>query len=242
MTFPIENTATIDTDEYSIGGAAEVSTLPGGVPLSLTDPGDVSLVIDRSAMAAGDEFLIQVYEKAVSGGTQRVCQRYTITATGAIDVFGPIPLRNGYDWTIKKISGTDRSMSMSIRRANVTAPDAATATALGSVATSATGAHIQASTAATQATTAASNTSTLLSAVAALPSAATIASTLLGAAVEGSRTLAQTLRGLWSFGLTKASGFDTGTVVLRDAGDTKDRITIGTASTGRTSVTVGDLD
>ncbi len=60
--------------------------------------------------------------------------------------------------------------------------------------------------------------------------------------IEGSRTFAQTLRGLWSLGLTKASGFNTGTIVTRDAADSKDRMTIVTGSTGRTSVTVGDLD
>jgi hypothetical protein len=69
-----------------------------------------------------------------------------------------------------------------------------------------------------------------------------IVDAILDVAVEGSRTLAQTLRGLWSFGLTKASGFNASPIVLRDAADTKNRITIAHNSTGRTSVTINDLD
>ena len=84
--------------------------------------------------------------------------------------------------------------------------------------------------------------SSVSSAVGSLPSAGAVATAVLASVVEGSRTMAQTLRGLWSLGLTKASGFDTGTVVLRDAADGKNRVTIATGPTGRTSVTVGDLD
>ena len=69
-----------------------------------------------------------------------------------------------------------------------------------------------------------------------------IAAGVLGSVVEGTRTVAQTMRGLWSLGLTKASGFNTGTVALRSADDTKTRVTVATNATGRTGVTVGDLD
>lgn len=69
-----------------------------------------------------------------------------------------------------------------------------------------------------------------------------IAAGVLAAAIEGSRTLKQTLTGLWSVMATKVSGFNTGTLVFRDAADLKDRMTIVTDATGRITVTITDLD
>lgn len=82
----------------------------------------------------------------------------------------------------------------------------------------------------------------VINAVTAAPSAATVAAAVLAEAVEGSRTLKQTLTGLWAGVLAKVSGFDTDTLVFRDAADTKNRITVVTAATGRTSITIHDLD
>lgn len=112
----IETNATIGTTEYSMGLASTA-----GAPTALTIAALCQLFVDGNALLAGDEFLIQVYEKAISGGTQRVVQRITILGTMLIDSWDLGLLKNGYDVTIKKIAGTDRAIPMSLRRAQATA-------------------------------------------------------------------------------------------------------------------------
>ena len=109
----LDNTATIGTSEYSI--LAGTTT---GVPTSQTTEAVIEVVLDLSALAAGDQFKLTYYEKAVSGGTQRTLN--TFTFTGAVfpphQVMDPMHLKHGYDITLQKIVGTDRSIGMSARR------------------------------------------------------------------------------------------------------------------------------
>lgn len=109
----LDNTATIGTSEYSI--LAGTTT---GVPTSQTTEAVIEVVLDLSALVAGDQFELNYYEKAVSGGTQRKVN--TFTYTGAMFpphiIIEPLHLKHGYDITLKKLAGTDRSIGMSARR------------------------------------------------------------------------------------------------------------------------------
>ena len=104
-------TATISTTEYSLVGTA------GALVNDATD-GVFQVFIDLVNLAAGDEYEIIFKERATSGGTQRVIFR--ATAAGAqgspIWVSPSLVLMHGWDVTMDKIAGTDRSISWSIRQ------------------------------------------------------------------------------------------------------------------------------
>lgn len=103
--------ATISTTEYSI-------VTPGTTLASDTTDGVFQVFIDFAALTAGDEYEIAVKEKATSGGTQRVIFKGTVAgAQGSpIWVSPSLILMHGWDVTIDKIAGTDRSISWSIRQ------------------------------------------------------------------------------------------------------------------------------
>jgi hypothetical protein len=113
MTVPftnVSNSATISTTERSLPANTTTS-----VPTSQTTAMKKStLAIDRSAMAAGDELKLRVYEK-VNGGTQRVMDTYVMNGTGLIDYFELPALGEGWDITLIKTLGTDRAIAWSIR-------------------------------------------------------------------------------------------------------------------------------
>jgi hypothetical protein len=81
-----------------------------------TTKGFYQCYVDLSNMAAGDQYEVAVQEKVRSGGTQR---RMVIgTFTGAMPDFFMSPailLFWGWDFTIKKLAGTDRAFDWSIR-------------------------------------------------------------------------------------------------------------------------------
>lgn len=105
--------ASISTTEYSLTLAST-----SGVPASKTDNGYISIWLDLSALAAGDQYELKVYEKVASGGTQRQCWPTTVL-TGAQSPphwFSlPLAVMHGWDVTLKKIAGTDRTIAWSIR-------------------------------------------------------------------------------------------------------------------------------
>jgi hypothetical protein len=104
-------------------GSSAVSIISGNTtPQSVTDDGIYQLWVDpvAAAMAKGDEFEIAILEKVEgTGGTQRVVHSQRLTDVQDKLWFSPpLPLINGWDMTIKKIAGTDRSFDASIRRAS----------------------------------------------------------------------------------------------------------------------------
>lgn len=104
----VQRTATITTTPYSLanGSTTFTSTIGG--------PANCWLLVDATAMAAGDEFLIEVLT-SIAGGTQRVLQRYTLRDTNGAVFFGPFPgAKSGFDVSVKKISGTNRSLLMDL--------------------------------------------------------------------------------------------------------------------------------
>jgi len=118
------NTTTI-TQAYSMSavsvGASELSIVSGTTSLqAITTEGIYQLWVDpiAASMAKADEFVIRIYEKVeATGGTKRqVFKQHLMDVQSQLFVSPMLHLRNGWDMTIQKISGTDRSFDASIRR------------------------------------------------------------------------------------------------------------------------------
>jgi len=105
------------TNSNSIG-STEFSLPAVSTTLStLTTSGVYQVFIDTGNMAAGDQYKIRIYEKVTSGGTKR--EIYAATLTGAMTdnwVSPSLILMNGWDVTVQKLAGTDRSFGWSIRQ------------------------------------------------------------------------------------------------------------------------------
>lgn len=99
-------------------GTTELSLISGDTTLQTsTAAGYFTLALDPSNMAQGDEYLVTLYEKATSGGTKRVVTTWTLLGNqGRLHIAPGFPLGLGWDWTIQKLAGTDRSFSWTIRR------------------------------------------------------------------------------------------------------------------------------
>lgn len=104
-------TETVSGTEWSM------TTDTSGPDTDTTD-GIYQAFIDLNALAAGDVFEFRVYEKVLSGSTQRAI--YIARMAGVqgtpIWVSPTLVLIHGWDMTLKKISGTDRSIDWSIRK------------------------------------------------------------------------------------------------------------------------------
>jgi hypothetical protein len=105
--------ATINGTEYSLPNSATYSS-----GSARTDDGNYLVLIDASTLVVGDVYEFRLYEKVRSADTQRLITSVQIVgpAPQAIELpMPPVTLLHGWDMTLKKISGTDRSMSWSIR-------------------------------------------------------------------------------------------------------------------------------
>ena len=111
--FTKEGSAVVGTTEFSMPGNTTV-----GVPTSQTDTCQVQLWVLIDAMAAGDEFLVQLYEKVSSGGAQVVIDSWRLCHPLDRLVQSGLLLHNDWDITIKKIAGTDRTVEYSLRKVN----------------------------------------------------------------------------------------------------------------------------
>lgn len=107
------NSTTISTTEYSLPRNAAYDS---GQPQ--TDDGVYQVFIDLGNLAAGDQFEIKVYEKVTSGGTQRLVDTWIPDGAQASPAFilPSLIFLHGWDITMKRISGSDRSISWSIRK------------------------------------------------------------------------------------------------------------------------------
>lgn len=111
ITEAFTGTETVGTTEHSM-------TTDTAGPDTETSDGVFQAFIDANAIAAGDVFEFKVYEKVLSSSTQRLVFSASIAnAQGApIWVSPSLILMHGWDMTLKKISGTDRSIDWSIRK------------------------------------------------------------------------------------------------------------------------------
>ena len=106
-----ENSASISTTEYSLPNNSITLT-------PKTDDGVFQVFLDLNAMIAGDQYELKIYEKVQSAGTQRLVE--TMVYTGAQSKpHNPIPsmiFMHGWDVTMKRLAGTDRTIGWSIRQ------------------------------------------------------------------------------------------------------------------------------
>lgn len=110
ITAAFEDAATIGTTEYSLPNDSTTLT-------PQTDDGVYQVFLDLSAMAAGDQYQLRVYEKVQASGSQLVVYEAIITGAMATTyVFPSLVLLHGWDVTVKKLAGTDRSIGWSIRK------------------------------------------------------------------------------------------------------------------------------
>ncbi len=106
-----EGTATIGTTEWSL------TTNTAG-PDAQTAAGTYAVDLDLSTLAAGDLFELRLYEKTLSTSSQILHESWLLRSGSAPGHICPATmLIHGWDFTLVKISGTDRSISWSVRKA-----------------------------------------------------------------------------------------------------------------------------
>lgn len=111
ITEAFTGTETVSGTEWSL-------TTDTSGPDAETSDGIFQAFLDLNALAAGDIYQFKVYEKVLSSSTQRlVYTAYFAGAQGAPVWASPcLILINGWDMTLKKLSGTDRAIDWSIRK------------------------------------------------------------------------------------------------------------------------------
>jgi hypothetical protein len=96
----------------------ELSIVSGTSSLAAdTTPGYYTLLIDCANLVKGDDFLVQIKEKAATGSTQRLLQEFHLqNPQSQLQAAVPWPLAVGWDMTIKRLAGADRAFDISIRK------------------------------------------------------------------------------------------------------------------------------
>lgn len=113
MTISVTNftgTEAVSTTEWSL-------TTDTSGPDTDTTVGMFQAFLDLSALAAGDIFEFKVYEKARAADTQRLVMSARFAGAQGAPIWASpaFILGAGWDMTLKKISGTDRTITWSIR-------------------------------------------------------------------------------------------------------------------------------
>lgn len=110
ITVAYTGTASIGTTEYSLVNNSTSLA-------SSTDVGVYQVFIDTTTMLAGDEYEIDIKEKVVSGGSQKTIYVATLDgAQGSPFVTPTLVLMLGWDVTMTRLAGANRSISWSIRK------------------------------------------------------------------------------------------------------------------------------
>lgn len=112
------------TVEAFTGSAVTISTteisLVSGTSTLQTNAtaGIYQAFIDLNAVAAGDTFDFKVYEKTITGGTQRLVYyaRFSQAQGTPIYVSPTLVLGIGWDMTLTKNAGTDRAITWRISK------------------------------------------------------------------------------------------------------------------------------
>lgn len=113
------------TEEYAGSlsvSTTELSLVSGTSTLqSVADAGVFQVFLDLSALANGDVFEVRIYEKVRSASTKRVVSTFVFTDAQGTDnanaVLPPLHLVHGWDVTVLRTAGSDRTLEYSIRKA-----------------------------------------------------------------------------------------------------------------------------
>jgi hypothetical protein len=113
LTEPYSGSFSVSTTELSfVSGTSALQ--------EVTDDGIYQLFLDLNTVANGDVFEVRVYEKVRSSSTKRVAHHFVIAdaqgTDGAIAVTPPLQLMHGWDMTIDRTAGADRTIEYSIRK------------------------------------------------------------------------------------------------------------------------------
>jgi hypothetical protein len=106
-----QNSATIGASEYFLASNSTVKT-------DQTDDGVYQLWLDLNALANGDEYRIRAYERISSGGTSRIAMEWTVAHAQSEPMYVTPSLifLHGWEFSVTKLAGTDRSIAWSIRK------------------------------------------------------------------------------------------------------------------------------
>jgi len=106
-----ENAASISTTEYSLTNNSTVLT-------AITTDGVYQLFLDLSALIAGDQYELKVYEKVQAAGTQRIMEVWVFDGVqGSPHWVSPsLSLIHGWEYSLKQLTGTARTIAWSIRQ------------------------------------------------------------------------------------------------------------------------------
>jgi hypothetical protein len=110
ITENFQSSATVGTTEYFLASASTTATYR-------TTDACVQLWLEVNNLANGDEYQVRVYEKISSGGTARIAMEWTIShaQTQPLWVTPTLMLIHGWEFSLTKLTGTDRSIAWSIR-------------------------------------------------------------------------------------------------------------------------------
>lgn len=105
----VDDSASISTTEYSL--PADSTTLA-----AQTDDCILQVWLGLSNMAAGDQYELKVYEKVLT--TQRLCHYAVFTGAQSPvgHVLPSLIVGNGWDVTLKRLAGSDRTIEWSLRK------------------------------------------------------------------------------------------------------------------------------
>lgn len=106
----VDSGTTISTTEYSLPNDSTT-------PASITDDGVYVAIVDLTAMALGDEYTIRLKEKVYAADTQITTDQWWVAGPQSQPLTIDLGiLLHGWDLTVQKLAGTDRSIAWSIRK------------------------------------------------------------------------------------------------------------------------------
>lgn len=105
-----QGSATIGTTEHFLASNSTTATYQ-------TTQGAYQLWLETNNLANDDVFIVRVYEKISSGGTARVAHLFYVANDTSQDlsVTPTLMLKHGWEFSLQKSGGTDRSIAWSIR-------------------------------------------------------------------------------------------------------------------------------
>jgi hypothetical protein len=104
-------TQSVTTTEWSLTGDDDSLA-------SLTDAGVYQVFLDVSAIVGADLFRVRIYEKVQAGDTQRVVYEAFLGGPQGTPIWvsPALVLMNGWDVSLLRIAGSDRTITWSIRK------------------------------------------------------------------------------------------------------------------------------
>ena len=109
------------SEAYTVTGSSwgtETSLTSGTTTIqSRTIPGVYQLFVDVANLTSGDVYVVRLYERVRSTDSQRVVASWTLTGGLGEPVFATpgFHLRNGWDFTLQRTAGTDKTITASVR-------------------------------------------------------------------------------------------------------------------------------